>query len=458
MAEDPHSTETIGERLKRLRQERGRSQRELSEPGVSYAYISRIEAGARRPSVRALRKLARKLGVSAEYLETGRELRAEEERELRLADAEVSLRLEDEPETAAAQFERVLTEAEGVGDLTAATRARIGLGLAALRRGDYLRAVRELEAVTQSAQISPRSEPEPFAALAQAYAASGAPERSVDLLDRCLTELAEAGSDDATIYVRFALFLSYALTDRGELARARTILDEALARVPQDADPYMRVRLFWSQARLAAAAGEPERALGSLRRAIALLEETEDRRQLGRAHVLYAEIATLEGEASEAATHLEHAEALLGPRPDAEDLRWLRTEQARVAAQIGPPEEAIRRAEEALDLIGDADPAERGAALWALAEAQAKLGKIDPADHAFRDSVTLLREQHRWHEAIAAARSWAQELRQAGRESDAADVLEQVSELALSREQSQAGGRLATGARSRAAKRTRRDS
>ena len=52
--------ESIGERLKRLRLERGLSQRDLSSPGVSYAYISRIEAGARSPSVKALRMLARK--------------------------------------------------------------------------------------------------------------------------------------------------------------------------------------------------------------------------------------------------------------------------------------------------------------------------------------------------------------------------------------------------------------
>jgi ribosome-binding protein aMBF1 (putative translation factor) len=53
------------------REERGLSQRELAEPGVSYAYISRIEAGARRPSLRALRKLAAKLDVTALELETG---------------------------------------------------------------------------------------------------------------------------------------------------------------------------------------------------------------------------------------------------------------------------------------------------------------------------------------------------------------------------------------------------
>src|SRR5436853_5789401 len=37
--------ESIGERLRRLRLDRGLSQRELASHGVSYAYISRIEAG-----------------------------------------------------------------------------------------------------------------------------------------------------------------------------------------------------------------------------------------------------------------------------------------------------------------------------------------------------------------------------------------------------------------------------
>jgi transcriptional regulator with XRE-family HTH domain len=40
--------ESIGQRLHRLRIERGLSQRDLSSPGISYAYISRIEAGARK--------------------------------------------------------------------------------------------------------------------------------------------------------------------------------------------------------------------------------------------------------------------------------------------------------------------------------------------------------------------------------------------------------------------------
>src|SRR3954464_9138927 len=85
--------ESIGGRLRRLRLERQLSQRELASPGVSYAYISRIEAGARRPSVKAPRQLAPKLGVSVEYLETGSDLRDVDQRELRLSDAELELRL-----------------------------------------------------------------------------------------------------------------------------------------------------------------------------------------------------------------------------------------------------------------------------------------------------------------------------------------------------------------------------
>jgi transcriptional regulator with XRE-family HTH domain len=70
--------QAIGDRLREARLRAGLSQRELSEPGVSYAYISRIEAGVRTPSVKVLRKLAPKLGVSVSWLETGSDSAAEE--------------------------------------------------------------------------------------------------------------------------------------------------------------------------------------------------------------------------------------------------------------------------------------------------------------------------------------------------------------------------------------------
>src|SRR4051794_39019566 len=108
--------ESIGERLRRLRQDRGLSQRELASQGVSYAYISRIEAGARRPSVKALRQLARKLNVSPEYLETGSDLRDVDQRELRLTDAELELRLGQGGRELETTLESILEEAVAAGD------------------------------------------------------------------------------------------------------------------------------------------------------------------------------------------------------------------------------------------------------------------------------------------------------------------------------------------------------
>jgi transcriptional regulator with XRE-family HTH domain len=67
--------ETVGQRIHRLRTEAGLSQRSLAQglDRVGYAYISRIEAGTRQPSGKALRALAQRLGTTALYLETGRE-------------------------------------------------------------------------------------------------------------------------------------------------------------------------------------------------------------------------------------------------------------------------------------------------------------------------------------------------------------------------------------------------
>lgn len=97
---------TIGDRLRERRKALELSQRALAEPGVSYAYISRIEAGTREPSVRALRKLAPKLGVSVAWLETGSEAPA-------VALAELVLAHRGGPLPAAAQelARRVLAEA-----------------------------------------------------------------------------------------------------------------------------------------------------------------------------------------------------------------------------------------------------------------------------------------------------------------------------------------------------------
>ena len=424
------SVESLGERLRRLRQERGLSQRDIASPGVSYAYVSRIEAGARQPSVKALRKLARKLGVSAEYLETGRDVHPGEERELRLSQAALRLRLEEDLAEPEKDFRAVLDEAALDGDADAVLRARLGLGEVAFRRGDYREAVRQLEEPLAEGEVSPLSHGDVYATLARAYSGLGRPERAVELLESCLAEVRERAPDDVAADVRFATYLSYALADRRDLPGARAVVKEALARAESGADAYSRVRLYWSLARLALMENKPRTALRQIHRAIGLLEATEDSRQLARAHLFCGETLIDDGDAAAAASHLERAERLLGDTADAADLGWLWSEQARERTASGDHKQAAALAKKALEILKGSDPLKLARAHAALAGAYTAAGDVDKAHAEFERAVELLAGETRWQEPAGTSRDWAHALRAAGRDQDALDVLDRAAEYA----------------------------
>lgn len=95
----------VGRRLKDARLAAGLSQRQLSFPGCSAAYISRLEAGDRVPSLQLLRKLAAKLNADEQYLATGVE--RVEQAPPEFVEAEVAHRLGD-IELAKERYEQVL--------------------------------------------------------------------------------------------------------------------------------------------------------------------------------------------------------------------------------------------------------------------------------------------------------------------------------------------------------------
>ena len=155
-------------------------------------------------------------------------------------------------------------------------------------------------------------------------------------------------------------------------------------------DPYSRVRLYWSLARLNELQGKSVAALGYIRRAIALLEVTDDTLHLARAHLLCGSIMLSQGQTDAAVLHVELAEKLFGPNPEPEDRANLYTDQARLAARLGRADEAIARARAALDAAGDDYLAEKGNALWALAEGLSLTDDVDAADGAYAEATALL--------------------------------------------------------------------
>jgi transcriptional regulator with XRE-family HTH domain len=222
MGETP-GEETIGERIRRLRLAQGLSQRELSGPGVSYAYVSRIEANQRKPSLKVIRILARRLDVDPGYIETGDPVSEAAKRELRLADAELELRLGQNEKRAEAELDALMREK--ANDVTGVA-ARAALGLLASQRADHLRTIRLLKGATASRYITPEARGDVYEALAAAYAANGTPNRAIRLLRQCIE--AVAGKEEAVSQlVRYKSLLAEHLTLSGARDEARAVLSDA---------------------------------------------------------------------------------------------------------------------------------------------------------------------------------------------------------------------------------------
>jgi tetratricopeptide (TPR) repeat protein len=252
----------------------------------------------------------------------------------------------------------------------------------------------------------------------------------VELFENCLDRLAKESPDDVAARIRFTTYLSYSLTDLGDLERAQAVLSEAVEDADEFVDAYSRVRLYWSAARLNDVQGRPAAALDYIRRAIALLDATDDTLHLARAHLLAGSIMFSQGRTDEARRHYELAEQLYGRNAEPQDLAELYTEQAKIAIHVGAADEAISKAQAAVETAGDEFAREKGTALWALAEARALAGDQDGANEAFRDATALLEAHGHKRDLVEAQRSWGKFLRRSGREAEALEVLERATDLA----------------------------
>src|SRR5215471_8282921 len=139
----------VGRRLREARHAAGMTQRELSFEGCTAAYISRIEAGARVPSLQILHEFGRRLGVTPEYLATGQ--LAGEDVSSELLEAEVALRLGDDGR-AAELYEAARADADSPA---AQARVRLGLGRLALRRNEIAEGIDLLELADRSRELPP---------------------------------------------------------------------------------------------------------------------------------------------------------------------------------------------------------------------------------------------------------------------------------------------------------------
>jgi transcriptional regulator with XRE-family HTH domain len=235
--EDLDLAQQVGARLKAARTRAGLTQRELAEPRYTKAYVSALENGLIKPSMAALRFLARKLGtVPSAFL-------ADEDTHWQRLDAELRLAAGDW-QAAADRFQAILdTNPSGVGR---------GLSLLGLAEASY-RLGHSRETIASASE-------------------------AVELLTK-------AGRSADAMRATYWLAAGHHAID--DSARARMLFEELLAATSvETSDPDLRVRILIALATVEAAAGESSTAIALLEEARAIGADLDDRRRATMLHSL----------------------------------------------------------------------------------------------------------------------------------------------------------------------------
>lgn len=413
----------LGARLREARQRAGLRQADISFKGCSIGYISRIESGARAPSLQVVRRLATAVGVSEQWLASGGE-RPEADAEEKLRDASIALRLDrtDDAEAAFTEVERATSDPA----LTA--RAEAGLGQVAFRRGEAHEAIVRLE---HAFELDPElGDPSAADTLGRAYGRVGDLTAAVDLfrswIERC------EGSDDLEGQLRFVVLLSNALIDRGDHAEASTLLTRVLEET-DSGDPIALARVYWSRSRLMTLSHDQGGAARNARRALELLEASEHTYFRARAHGLLAYAELDAGNPSEAEVLLEKGRNLLGTDASRFDHAWFDLEQARALAQLGSPEEAAGLAMQAAPtLIAEGHPGDVARCYAELGRAFALLDDLPRAMELYELAIEYLDETSQaFFPRILT--EYADLLERTGRLQEALDVYKRATTIAIGR-------------------------
>jgi tetratricopeptide (TPR) repeat protein len=408
----------VGRRLRDARLRAGLSQRDLSFPGCSPAYISRIEAGDRIPSLQLLREMGTRLGVSEDYLATGARSAPITDRNPMLVDAEVALRLDDH-ELARTLYEQALEEAR---DNFTRADALEGLGNVAYRRGEPKEAIRLLERSFELARARPSDRPTTTEVLGRSHAALGDLDAAIELFEQCMERFRR--EEDPVNRVRFAVLLGYALTDAGRFDEAEEILGEGLEAGRGIKDPVTRARLLWSQARLRGEQGKYELAAEYARKALEVLRTTEHTQFIAQTHELLAMIYNDLGRSEDALSLLEEGRPMFEATATPIQIAHYKIEEARALAGLGEKERAASVAMEAIGALGETQAEDAGRGYALLGEIFADLGDTARANELLELAIEILERQRPSRYLVAAYKRKAALLRGEGKVDEAIQLLE----------------------------------
>lgn len=269
----------LGRRIRTARTARGLTQTDLAGDDMSVGYVSRIEAGQRRPKASVLTTLARRLGTTVEQLLTGVDAQEQNEIRLILDFAELSLETGEVAEARTrAEEGTARAESAGLGDLAARGHFLHARALEAL--GELDDAILELEPLVtgRGGLIEVRA----GIALCRCYRDSGDLGRAIDTGERLLGALREREQDQTDEAVQLAVTLAAAYFERGDTGHAVRSCQKIIARAEQTGSTTARASAYWNIAMMESGRGRFSEAVAYADRALALLSEGQDARNLAR--------------------------------------------------------------------------------------------------------------------------------------------------------------------------------
>lgn len=415
-------TATLGQRLRTLRIERGLSQADLAGNLVSPSYVSLIESGRRSPEREVLDGLARRLGCSPLYLETGVTPEEINEQRLRLKFASIA---QANGQLDQAREEYTALAQANTGEIRA--EARWGLAQTYEALGQLDAALTELDALTEASRTGEPGAPGLLTLMitsCRVLREAGDFTRSIDVGETALAEIRALGLDGTEDDITLASTLAGSYRSRGDLFSAQRLAARAIEHAERLDSRQAQGNAYWGACTIAMTRGEHTLALDLATRTLALLSESCDSRSLAALRVNYAWLLLRsepprldEADAILAKAHAALTELALAPMLAAceTEMAWaalLRGDAVRAAAiacqaqdrctDPGAVELHNARVVSGLAQVLAGEP-EAGAKVAGDAAAElAALGSSQEAGQAWRDLADALLQQGDAEHAIQA--------------------------------------------------------
>ncbi|MFD8563422.1 helix-turn-helix domain-containing protein [Streptosporangium canum] len=382
--------ERPGQRVQKVRRQRGLSQAQLGAPELSDSYVSLIESGKRNPSSAVLELLAEKLDCSLSYLLDGVTPEQIMQIEDGLRHARQVLEVGEVVE-ARARYATLLGDDALLG--LPQLRQKVELGLAAA-----LQACDEVdEAIALLVEVRERDAPmsaeryvEATRLLSRCYRQRGDLFDAVRVAEQVLPDDFRSAWSNGLLFLGAELLAAY--TERGDLVRGSQFCAELLATAERLAIAPALVRVYREAALVALESGRGTEALAHIERALTVQPDgdTPSRRWRLRGDYVQVLMTVSPAQIKERREMLASWEVELAEGssiPVADSMRFA-TNMARLELLLGRPARAAERIEK---IITTEDvPEDLRAEVHLLAgQTMAELGRRQNALH----EVTAAAEQ-----------------------------------------------------------------